>query len=100
MRPRRQARKRVADPVGAGVVQSLAQPGGNATGLSLQSVVGLAENDTLDVIRKLPTGGVRMATPPPGAHVVAAPSSGYVQVTYVAALSLWALVSGRCSPPC
>ena len=57
-----------------------------AHSIQVDQVMRVAENATLDVIRKLPTGGERMETPPPGAHVVAARSSGYVQVTYVAAL--------------
>ncbi len=57
-----------------------------AHSIQVDRVMRVVENDTLDVIRKLPTGGERMETPPPGAHVVAARSSGYVQVTYVAAL--------------
>jgi uncharacterized membrane protein len=57
-----------------------------AHSIQVDQVMRVAEHATLDVIRKLPTGGERMETPPPGAHVVAAPSSGYVQVTYVAAL--------------
>jgi uncharacterized membrane protein len=57
-----------------------------AHSIQVDQVMRVAENATLDVIRKLPTGGERMETPPAGAHVVAARSSGYVQVTYVAAL--------------
>ena len=40
-----------------------------AHSIQVDQVMRVAENATLDVIRKLPTGGERMETPPPGAHV-------------------------------
>jgi putative ABC transport system substrate-binding protein len=50
----------VGDPVGAGVVDSLARPGGNATGLSLQATD--AAGKRLELLRDLVPGLRRLAT--------------------------------------
>jgi putative ABC transport system substrate-binding protein len=50
----------VGDPVGAGVVDSLARPGGNATGLSLQATD--AAGKRLELLRDVVPGLRRLAT--------------------------------------
>jgi putative tryptophan/tyrosine transport system substrate-binding protein len=49
----------VGDPVGAGVVESLARPGGNATGLSLQTTD--AAGKRLELLRDVVPGLRRVA---------------------------------------
>jgi putative ABC transport system substrate-binding protein len=50
----------VGDPVGAGLVESLARPGGNATGLSLQATD--AAGKRLELLRDVVPGLRRLAT--------------------------------------
>ena len=49
----------VGDPVGAGVVESLARPGGNATGLSLQQTD--AAGKRIELLREVVPGLRRLA---------------------------------------
>jgi len=49
------------DPVGQGLVQSLAHPGGNITGLSFQSVELVGKQ--LDLLREVAPTGAAVATP-------------------------------------
>jgi uncharacterized membrane protein len=57
-----------------------------AHSIQVDKVLRVVETSTLEVITMLPTGGATGPMPPPGAHVVAASASGYVQVVYVAEL--------------
>ena len=54
-----------------------------AHSIQVDQVMRVAERSTLKVIGELPAAGEPLPAPPPGAHVVPARSSGYVQVAHV-----------------